>query len=208
MGNRYVVDERYREGVVHIAPRFIKRASEENILELVARENNRALLGGNYNIYIGIKNTDYVLLHIKHNYYTVINKRVRSQKTGRWIHLPKRLCNDFHFTVNNGEVTTSPRVKHKSKRKTLYVYRIIISLILYECVDALDSQKDVHHIEKRYFNLVNCLRYVDASVHKKYHSHAGNKRKREGEIIESYTEFCELVNEIKRVDKISIIMPM
>lgn len=51
----YGFDERYEEGVVHIDPKFIKMASEDNKLELLARENSRAVLGSDLNIYMKVK---------------------------------------------------------------------------------------------------------------------------------------------------------
>lgn len=208
MENRHYYDERYKEGVVHIDPEFIKKASESNLLELITREKTEAVLGGDFNIYIEIKGTNYVLMHIKKNQYIVINRRIWCKKTKKWIHLAKRLANGFHFKLNNGEVTTQPRVKHKCKKKTMYIYRIIMSYSLYGCVDGLDSAKDVHHVNERYYNMHNCLRYVDRDVHLNYHFDTGNKSKRDGKIIKNYKEFCDFLNEIKRVDKMASIMQL
>lgn len=208
MSSRNFRDSRYREGVMHIAPEIIKKANDNNLLSLLDRENDDAVLGGNFNIYIGINSTDYVLMHIKENYYTVINRRVWCEKTQRWIQLVKRFANGIHFNVNNGEITTQPRQKYNSKKKTLSIYRIIMSLALYNEVDMLNSTMDVHHVLWRYLNTINCLRYVDECDHRKFHYKKGNKSKRDGIVIKNYNEFLNMIKEIKRVDKMASIMPM
>ena len=83
-----------------------------------------------------------------------------------------------------------------------------MSYSLYGCVDGLDSAKDVHHVNERYYNMHNCLRYVDRDVHLNYHFDTGNKSKRDGKIIKNYKEFCDFLNEIKRVDKMASIMQL
>lgn len=206
--NRQKIDKRYMEGGIFINPDYIKRASGEGKLELVARENNRATLGSEYNIYIGIKGTRYVLMHIKRNQYTVINKRVWCLKNGKWIQLAKRLANRFHFKIGNGEITTRPRKKQRSNKKTLYLYRVIMSFSLYGDIDKLDTNTDVHHVMDRYFNMISCLRYINHSEHLSYHFENGNDSRREGRIIESYEEFCDFLEEIKRVDRMASIMEM
>lgn len=205
---RHVWDARYIEGAIYIDPEMIKMASEEGRLKLLARENDDAVLGGNFNIYIGINRTYYVLLHIKENYYTVINQRVWCVKTQRWIQVVKRFANGFHFNINNGEVTTQPRQKYNSKKKTLSIYRIIMSLALYNEVDMLNSIMDVHHVLWRYLNTINCLRYVDEYTHRKFHYKDGNRSKRNGLVIDNYQEFLDLLEEIKRADEMASILPM
>ena len=71
----------------------------------------------------------------------------------------RRLAKGFHFTINDGEITTQPRKNQKSNKKTMYLYRIIISYALYNCVDGLESTMDIHHVDERFLNTVNCLRY-------------------------------------------------
>ena len=83
-----------------------------------------------------------------------------------------------------------------------------MSFSLYGDIDKLDTNTDVHHVMDRYFNMISCLRYINHSEHLSYHFENGNDSRREGRIIESYEEFCDFLEEIKRVDRMASIMEM
>lgn len=147
------------------------------------------------NTYYEVTGKNMVLMHVRDHRYVVISRTINFN--GKEIDLVKELC-QFSFrmmktSINRAHVGCSTPCYMQKKLNmsgTMYLTRIIISLLMYGDIRNLDSEYDVHHKGDCWDNRVGCIRYIQSSQHKHRNNHMT------GHVVESLYRMIEQIREL------------
>lgn len=178
---------------ITIEPGVIEEAIQAGDLVQIAERQGRK--GGNNTYYSCSKLGDNtVLMHVKNNMYTTINRYVYCESLNRRVDVIPVLT---QFSFCSG-LTTSNRcsimagtpvaLKKQGFSATLYFTRVIASIEKYGELRPLASDYDVHHKSDCWDNRQYMIMYILSSLHNHRNNHMTGRN------IRSYSDFMWLCN--------------
>lgn len=186
IGKELVIEERQRGEELVLADLDFR-------VPMSNRVKNTAInkWGRDANVYMHIRYTNFVIMHIKNNFCVIIPKKIVS-KDGDYIDVVKRL-KQYYFYINNNE-----EVECGIKGKKYRLYRMICALVEYGNERyILPKDMEVHHKWWRFINLPECMTLMAKKKHATIHEKISQKSHRKGKIIRNHEALMEFIRELK-----------
>jgi hypothetical protein len=206
---------KYRECLIYIGKEVIEQEQAKGKKSMLdseplattmptsnrVKKNARQGWGNSENIYLRIKNSNMLLMHIKKGYCVIVPEYVHSCSGGKKSIIEH--MSTMYFTYDNkGEIVSSK--KDTQNRK---LYRKIMALKYFGSTTAKLIAKskgttdvyEVHHKFNRWLNTEEAMKLVN----KKQHSNIkeGQKSHRDGRCIWSAKELENFLNSIKSTNE-------
>ena len=147
--------------------------------------------GHDANVYMQIRYTNFVIMHVRDNLCVIIPRKVISED-GRCIDVVERL-KQYYFSINK-----------KGYVCTLYngrwykLYRMLYALMMYGDERILiPHDYEVHHKWWRYINILECMTLMTKNKHDAIHKKISKKSHRKGKIIRNHKALMEFIRELK-----------
>lgn len=153
--------------------------------------------GENVNIYMRINTPTsgnrFALMHIRGGYCVVI-PYIMCCEDGVERNLVEQL--ERHYYTFNGFFN----VYTNDKMKNIYLYRQILAFYYYGDINAeLPVGKEVHHVDYRFYNLIECLRLVTSAKHDQFTKSDVSQWRNEGKKIYTLQELEKFLLSIEDV---------
>ena len=147
--------------------------------------------GRDANVYMHIRYTNFVIMHIKNNLCVIIPKKITS-KDGECIAVVKRL-RQYYFNISSNDEVECDIMGKKHK-----LYRMLCALGEYGNERyRLPKYMDVHHKWWRYINIPECMTLMTKKKHIALHIKISKKSQRKGKLIRTHEALMEFIRELK-----------
>lgn len=171
---------------------------DDSPLEFCGRRKNRETFkyghcawGSNSNFYIGIRNSNLVILHVEKSNCIIVPKEITDNK-GNIIDVVSQLQKRNWRLVNNGRV---------SDNNGFLISRAIMSLKYKGSLDnKIESKYDVHHKGVISLNTEESLLMVTKKQHKQIHRVTSKKTHHSGRIIYTSEELLRYIEDMKNLN--------
>ena len=190
-----------KDGFIKITEEALSELNKMGMCKLVAK-NKEGYVGKKANIYIQYNNTNYVLMHVKYNYYKIINYMITT-KNGKKINLPVYLAKNCSFSINGSSAACRVRKKFKVYNTHMYLHRVIESLVMYNTIANLDSEYDIHHVVLKMLETIYSLRYMPRKEHIEGHETVGKKSRKRVVVLTTADEVIKFMEKYIKEDQVS-----